>query len=160
MTGAAATALLAACGDDDDSAASQPTTTATGLAGGEEIRFAGPEGELIGVYAEAEPARGAVLVIHENRGLTPHIRSIPPQLAADGYSALAIDLLSAEGGTASLPSEGDATAALGNAPAERLVADLRAGLDELERRNPGAKLGVVGFCFGGAMDWLLRAAGA
>ena len=133
--------------------------TATGSAGGEEIRFAGPEGELIGVYAAAEPARGAVLVIHENRGLTPHIRSIPPRLAADGYSALAIDLLSAEGGTASLPSEGDATAALAAAPEERLVGDLRAGLDELARRAPEAELAVIGFCFGGGMTWELLAAG-
>ena len=114
-------------------AASAPPT-------GEEIRFSGPNGELIGVVAEASSPRGAVLVIHENRGLTPHIRSIPPRLAADGYTALAIDLLSEEGGTASLPSEGDATAALGNAPTERMIADLRAGLDELGRRAPEAKL--------------------
>ena len=52
----------------------------------EEIRFPGPDGELIGVLAGAEPPKGAVLVIHENRGLTPHIRSIPPRLAADGYT--------------------------------------------------------------------------
>ena len=102
---------------------------------------------------------GAVLVIHENRGLTAHIRSIPPRLAADGYTALAIDLLSEEGGTASLPTEGDATAALGNAPAERMIADLRAGLDELGRRAPGAKMAVIGFCFGGGMTWQLLAAG-
>ena len=88
--------------------------------------------------AEADSPRGAVLVIHENRGLTPHIRSIPPRLAAAGYTALAIDLLSEEGGTASLPSEGDATGALGNAPAERMVADLRAGLDELGPPAPRA----------------------
>ena len=56
-------------------------------------------------------------------------------------------------------SEGDAQAALGNAPAERLVADMVAGLDELERRNPGADLAVIGFCFGGAMTWTLLAAG-
>jgi carboxymethylenebutenolidase len=98
-------------------------------------------------------------VIHENRGLTPHIRSIPPRLAADGYTALALDLLSEEGGTASLPTEGDATAALANAPAERMIADLRAGLDELERRAPGAKLATIGFCFGGGMTWQLLAAG-
>ena len=128
-------------------------------AGGEEIRFTGPNGELIGVLATADTPRGGVLVIHENRGLTPHIRTIPPRLAADGYTALAIDLLSEEGGTASLPSEGDATAALGNAPAERLIADLRAGLDELERRAPGAPLAVIGFCFGGGMTWQLLAAG-
>ena len=66
----------------------------------EEIRFAGPRGELIGVLATAPDPNGAVLVIHENRGLTEHIRSIPPRLAADGYTALAIDLLSEEGGTA------------------------------------------------------------
>ena len=78
-----------------------------------------------------------MLVIHENRGLTEHIRSIPPRLAADGYTALAIDLLSEEGGTASMPSEGDATAALGNAPTDRMIADLRAGLDELARQRAG-----------------------
>ena len=110
------------------------------------------------MYSAVDAPKGAVLVIHENRGLTPHIRSIPPRLAADGYSALAIDLLSAEGGTASM-SEGDAQAALGNAPTERLVADMVAGLDELERRNPGADLAVIGFCFGGAMTWTLLAAG-
>ena len=71
----------------------------------------------------------------------------------------AIDLLSEEGGTASLPSEGDATAALGQASSERLIADLRAGLDELEQRAPGAKLAVIGFCFGGGMTWQLLAAG-
>ena len=105
------------------------------------------------------PPRGAVLVIHENRGLTEHIRSIPPRLAADGYTALAIDLLSEEGGTASLPSDDDATAALGAASEERLVADLRAGLDELTRRAPEASLAAIGFCFGGGMVWQLLAAG-
>jgi carboxymethylenebutenolidase len=184
VTAAAATALLAACGDDGDAssatsaaatsagatpssaAAAESSTTPAASAGGapataegKEIRFNGPNGELIGVVAEADSPRGAVLVIHENRGLTPHIRSIPPRLAADGYTALAIDLLSEEGGTASLPTEGDATAALGNAPAERMIADLRAGLDELGRRTPGAKLATIGFCFGGGMTWQLLAAG-
>jgi carboxymethylenebutenolidase len=139
------------------SAAATEATEATPAA--EEIRFAGPDGELIGVLATAESPRGAVLVIHENRGLTEHIRSIPPRLAADGYTALAIDLLSAEGGTASLPSEGDATAALGAAPEERLIADLRAGLDELHRRASDASLAAIGFCFGGGMVWRLLAAG-
>ena len=188
VTSAAAATLLAACGDDDAPSASEVATGATSTAApatsassastpdagdtstptpssdiapstGEEIRFPGPSGELIGVFAEADAPRGAVLVIHENRGLTPHIRSIPPRLAADGYTALAIDLLSEEGGTASLPSEGDATAALGAAPTDRLIADLRAGLDELERRAEGAKLATIGFCFGGGMTWQLLAAG-
>ena len=165
VTGASAAAVLAAVPRSARASGSTlpPTDTAPDSTAptteAEEITFPGPNGDLIGVYSAADPAKGAVLVIHENRGLTPHIRSIPPRLAADGYSALAIDLLSEEGGTASLPSEGDATAALGNAPPERLVADLRAGLDELERRVPGAKLGVIGFCFGGAMTWQLLSAG-
>ena len=144
-----------------DTASSEPATTAATptAPSGEEIRFAGPRGELIGVLATAPDPNGAVLVIHENRGLTEHIRSIPPRLAADGYTALAIDLLSEEGGTAALPSEGDATAALGNASAERLLEDLRAGLDELERRAPGAELAAIGFCFGGGMTWQLLDAG-
>jgi carboxymethylenebutenolidase len=40
-----------------------------------------------------------------------------------------------------------------------MVADLRAGLDELARRVPGAKLATIGFCFGGGMTWQLLAAG-
>jgi carboxymethylenebutenolidase len=89
--------------------------------------------------------------------LTDHIRSLPPRFANDGYTALAIDLLSEEGGTA---AAGDnALGALGAAGEDRLVADLRAGLDELERREPDVKLAVVGFCFGGGMTWQLLAAG-
>jgi len=139
--------------------AATSTTTGAGTSAAEEIRFPGPQGELIGAWSSPADPKGAVLVIHENRGLTPHIRSIPPRLAADGYAALAIDLLSEEGGTAGMPSEGDATAALGQASSERLVADLRAGLDELEQRVPGTKLAVIGFCFGGGMTWQLLAAG-
>src|SRR5688572_28537371 len=67
--------------------ATAPPTTAGAPATSEEIRFSGPSGELIGVVAEAGEPRGAVLVIHENRGLTAHIRSIPQCLAADGYTA-------------------------------------------------------------------------
>ena len=132
-------------------------SSASGLP--EEITFAGPNGDLIGLFAGPSDASGSVLVIHENRGLTAHIRSIPPRLAGDGYNALAIDLLSEEGGTASLPTEGDATAALSKATAERMIADLRAGLDELQRRAPTAKLAVIGFCFGGGMTCQLLAAG-
>ena len=117
------------------------------------IAFPGPNGQLLGVLATAPEPKGAVLVIHENRGLTPHISTIPARLAADGYTALAIDLLSEEGGTASLGGDDAAIAALGAASGERLIGDLRAGLDELQRQAPDAKLAVIGFCFGGGMTW-------
>ncbi len=160
----AASALLAACGDGDGEPAPGATSGAAAPPGPavatQEVTFPGPEGRTIqGAWAAAAQPRGAVLVIHENRGLNDHIRSVAGRLAASGYSALAIDLLSAEGGTAALGDEAKAMAALSSAPQERFVADMRAGLDELERRASGQKLGATGFCFGGGMVWLLLASG-
>src|SRR5690349_6288532 len=67
------------------------------------ISFPGAEGrKLQGAWATADAPRDAVLVIHENKGLTPHIMHVAGRLAAAGFAALAIDLLSEEGGTASL----------------------------------------------------------
>jgi carboxymethylenebutenolidase len=100
-----------------------------------------------------------MLVIHENRGLTEHIKSVARRLAGDGYAALAVDLLSEEGGTAALADPASAPAALGAASSERLLGDMKAALGELSRRVPGAKLGVIGFCFGGGMVWQLLDSG-
>lgn len=168
LTLTGASALLAACGGGGDDEARQApsstegpspssTTTATGATSpAEPIRFAGPSGELQGAFAAPGPPRAAVLVVHENRGLTPHFFDLVGRLAGEGYAALCVDLLSPEGGTASVSDPGGA---LGAAPDERLVADLRAGIDELGRRAPGVKVGAVGFCFGGAMAWQLVQAG-
>jgi carboxymethylenebutenolidase len=168
---AAAVAMLAACETD----AGQPPPAGGGVgtrtpagsppAGGtarptEAISFAGPEGRtLSGAWSATERPRGTVLVIHENRGLTDHIRSVAGRLAASGFSALAIDLLSEEGGTASFSDPAQATAALNAAPPGRFIADLKAGVDELLRRVPERKPGAVGFCFGGGMVWSLLATG-
>jgi carboxymethylenebutenolidase len=121
-----------------------------------EIVFRGPQGrKLMGAWAAAARPRGGVLVIHENRGLNDSIRAIAGRLAASGYSALAIDLLSEEGGTGSFEDEFEAMAALGAAPPSRFVADMKAGVTELRRRLPGKKVAATGFCFGGGMVWLL-----
>jgi carboxymethylenebutenolidase len=112
----------------------------------------------MGSWAAAARPRGGVLVIHENRGLNDSIRSIAGRLAGSGYSALAIDLLSEEGGTGSFADEFEAMAALGAAPESRLVADLKAGVTEVRRRLPGKKVAAIGFCFGGGMTWRLLAA--
>lgn len=110
-------------------------------------------------WAPAADPRGAVLVIHENKGLNDWVRSVAGRLAGVGYSALAIDLLSEEGGTATFDDPAAATAALGTIAPDRFIADMRSGLDELQRRVPGRKLAAVGFCFGGGMVWRLLAAG-
>jgi len=163
-----ATALLAACGDGggqpgatggtSPAAASTPGAAASGNPG-QPVRFAGPAGELQGAWAAATDPKGVLLVIHENRGLTPHFFDLVRRFANEGYSALCVDLLSAQGGTASLEDPAAAPTTLANTPPDQLVADLRAGIDELERRVPDAKVGVVGFCFGGGMTWNLLQAG-
>jgi carboxymethylenebutenolidase len=174
---AAAGVMLAGCSDDDSSkaggdgtsttAASSSTTAATGSVAPvgpaplatEAVTFAGPAGELKGSFSAAPKPKGAVLIVHENRGLTPHFVTLPGRLAASGYSALAVDLLSRKGGTTGFADSAQAIAALTGTPMPDLVADLRAGLTELLRRVPGHTAGVIGFCFGGGMVWQLLAAG-
>jgi carboxymethylenebutenolidase len=169
-----ATTLLAACGEPTgggggapspaaDTPTPAPVTTTPGRTAttkpGEPVRFAGPAGELQGSWAEASDPQGALLVIHENRGLTPHFVDLVGRYAGASYSALCVDLLSAQGGTGSLQDPAAAPTALASTPPEQLVADLQAGIDELERRVSGAKVGAVGFCFGGGMTWNLLQTG-
>jgi carboxymethylenebutenolidase len=176
MTATSASALLAACGAQitPSPSASRPAAASSTPAGatgsatagspadvtpGEAITFPGPAGELQGFLASTDTPAGAMLVIHENRGLTDHIRSVAVRLAGDGYTSLAIDLLSEEGGSAALGDPGNVPAALAAASPERLGGDMAAGLTELEHRVPDAKLGIIGFCFGGGMVWTLLDAG-
>jgi carboxymethylenebutenolidase len=163
FTAAGASSLLAACGGG--SAPRSPVSPSTsphgpGSAGqAQPVTFAGSSGTLQGAWAAPAAPRGAVLVIHENQGLSPFIRSVVARLGADGWAALAPDLLSEEGGTAALGAPAQATAALSRVPPERFTVDLRAGLDELARRQPHARLAAIGFCFGGGLLWSLLAAG-
>jgi carboxymethylenebutenolidase len=131
-----------------------PTGTAA-----DDITFPGPRGTLRGAWAPAARPRGGLLVIHENRGLTDHIRNVAGRYAAGGFSALALDLLSEEGGTTALPDDAARSAALAAAPPERFDADMKAAVTELRRRLPRKRLGVIGFCFGGMMVWRLLVAG-
>jgi carboxymethylenebutenolidase len=98
-------------------------------------------------------------VIHENRGLTDHIRRVAGRLAAAGFAALAIDLLSEEGGTGAFPGEAEVAAALAAADPQRFDADMQAGVTELRRRLPRRRIAAIGFCFGGGLVWRLLASG-
>ncbi|MBV8930276.1 MAG: dienelactone hydrolase family protein [Mycobacteriaceae bacterium] len=165
---AAAATLIAACGEQKKTTTPTNTSSSGSPApppGADHtlptapVNWRGPNGELAGAWAEAPNARGGVLVIHENKGLNDWVRSVAGRLAGAGYSALAIDLLSEEGGTATFGDPAQATAALGRVPPDRFVADLKSGIDELGRRVPDKKLAVVGFCFGGGLVWQLLASG-
>ena len=171
MTAAAATALIAACGENKTTTSNAPVTSSGAATSSAPppgsakalpttpITWAGPQGELQAVWAEAPNARGGILVIHENKGLNDWVRSVAGRFAGIGYSALAIDLLSGQGGTAKFTDPAQATAALGQIPPQEFVANLKSGVDELARRVPGKKLAVVGFCMGGGLTWQLLAAG-
>ncbi|MDT5322968.1 MAG: carboxymethylenebutenolidase, partial [Mycobacterium sp.] len=160
---AAATALIAACGENKKPAADAPVTSTGGATESapppgsentlatEPITWAGPQGELQGAWAPAQSPKGAVLVIHENKGLNDWVRSVAGRFAGIGYSGLAIDLLSAQGGTATFTDPAQATAALSKIPPAEFVANLKSGVGELQRRAPGVKVAAVGFCMGGGL---------
>ncbi len=129
---------------------------------GADIKFMG-DVELFGYLARPRaPATGprfGVVVIHENRGLTDHLRDVARRLAKAGFVALAPDLGSRGGGT---PKVGDMISAFLGDRMRRpdLVKDLSASLDHLAKQsgvNPD-KLGAVGFCYGGGMTWEIAAA--
>ena len=174
ITGAAATGLLAAAMSSDAAAKTKPASS-KGKGGGrglgstddwgpvatQPITFAGPRGTLQAAWAPADgKVKGSVLVIHENRGLTDHIRNVAGRFAASGWSALALDLLSQEGGTASFPDEAAVSAALAAVTdPTRFDNDMKAAVTELRKRVPRKPIGAIGFCFGGGMIWRLLAAG-
>ncbi|WP_231750975.1 dienelactone hydrolase family protein, partial [Mycobacterium sp. NAZ190054] len=111
-------------------------------------------------WAEAADARGGILVIHENKGLNDWVRSVAARLAGAGYSSLAVDLLSEQGGTATFTDPAEATAALGARAPEDMVADLKSGIAEVQRLTPERKVAAIGFCMGGGLVWRLLAAGS
>jgi carboxymethylenebutenolidase len=102
------------------------------------------------ILKDAPPRVPAVLVIHENRGLNGHIRDVARRLALAGYLALAPDFLSPAGGT---PADEDAARRMiGALNMPDAVADGVAMIDHLRDRVSGRrKVGIVGFCWGGAM---------
>src|SRR6266566_3780212 len=95
-----------------------------------------------------------VMVIHENRGQTEHIRDVVRRAATAGFVAVNIDLTARQGGGDKL---GDAvTGAIGNLALAQKLGDHTAALTYLKANTSGA-VGAVGFCFGGGEVWNLLA---
>jgi len=103
--------------------------------------------------------KATVMVIHENRGLTAHIKDVARRIGLEGFRAVAPDFLSLSGGTPA--NEETARDAIGKLDLGKVTADAVAMLDELSKSSRGGKAGAVGFCWGGAfIDRLAVAAGA
>ena len=111
-------------------------------------------------YPQVSTKAPAVIVIHENRGLTDWERSVADKLAENGFIAIAPDLLSGagpNGGRASdFPSQDAAREAIGKLPPEQVLADLNR-VGDYVKSLPAAsgKLSVGGFCWGGGKTWAL-----
>jgi carboxymethylenebutenolidase len=96
----------------------------------------------------------AILVVHENRGLSPHIEDVARRLAQDGFMVFAPDALTPLGGYPG--NQEKAAAAFAKLDEARTREDFVASANWLQARaDSNGKLGVVGFCWGGDMVHLL-----
>ena len=117
----------------------------------------GPDGASLGGYLVRPKAEGryaGVLVIQENRGVTPHILDVVRRAATAGFAAITIDLLARDGGVENVEAAQYPAKLTARTP-DALQADLRAALAHLGAQSfvKGDTLGAVGFCFGGGMTW-------
>jgi carboxymethylenebutenolidase len=118
----------------------------------ERLAYDSPKGKINGYLARAKAKgkRPVVLVIHENRGLNPHLEDVARRFAAEGYLAYAVDLLSLVGGT---PASEDAARELHpKMNQDDAVAALVSAVSFLKSHPESTgKVGAVGYCFGGLM---------
>lgn len=99
----------------------------------------------------------AIVVIHENRGLNPHIKDVARRIALEGFSAYAVDMLSPYGGT---PDDEDkAREMIGKLDRDKTAMKLAKVVESLakDKKHKGA-VGAVGFCWGGGAVNALAAA--
>lgn len=129
----------------------------------EDVVYPAAEGEMRGYLVrpagEVGPL-GAVIVIHENRGLNAHIRDVARRMALEGFLALAPDYLLPAGGTP--PDEDQARAMIGGLDPALTVANGVATVAFLEAHaGSNGNVGAIGFCWGGgAVNDLAAAAPA
>jgi carboxymethylenebutenolidase len=118
----------------------------------EYVKYAGETGEVRAnfVRPKGDAKLPGVLVIHENRGLNDHIEDVTRRFALEGFLAMAPDALSPLGGT---PEDSEkAPALLGQLDKEKTTKNFLAAVKYLKTHPlSNGKVGVVGFCWGGAM---------
>lgn len=127
------------------------------------VQFPGQAGTIFAYLAQSKSSAAVpgVIVVPENRGLVEPNMDIARRYAKEGYAALAVDLVSREGGTAKYASDpAQIPAILGRIQPSDLVADLQSALNYLKTVDGVRKdrLGVTGFCFGGSQTFALAIA--
>jgi len=116
------------------------------------IKYPAATGEMKAYMARPKKGRKfpAVIIIHENRGLVPHIQDVTRRMAKEGFLALAPDALSPVGGTPEdVSNVGELFRKLNG---EETTKNLVAAVKYLKTHpNSNGKVGCTGFCWGGAM---------
>jgi carboxymethylenebutenolidase len=116
------------------------------------VKYPGETGEVRAYFArpKGEAKLPGVVVIHENRGINAHIEDVTRRFALEGFLALAPDALSPLGGTPDDPEK--VPALLGQLDKEKNTKNFVAAVKYLKAYPlSNGKVGVVGFCWGGAM---------
>jgi carboxymethylenebutenolidase len=118
----------------------------------ERSSYESPAGKINGYLARAKDKskRPAVIVIHQNRGLNPHIQDVARRVALEGFLGFAPDLLSVNGGT---PASDDKARDLhARTDREKMITAALAAVPFLATHpESSGKVGAVGFCFGGGV---------
>ena len=116
------------------------------------IQYPGETGEVRAYLAKpkGDAKLPAVIVIHENRGLNPHIEDVTRRMALEGFLALGPDALSPLGGTPADANE--AGSLLGKLDSESTIKNFVAAVQYLKTHPLSTgKVGCTGFCWGGGM---------
>lgn len=126
------------------------------------IELKAADGTAFAAYL-AQPAgkpRGAVVVLQEIFGVNSHIRAVADAYAADGYLAVApatFDRVQRNVDLGYTPEDIQAGSALKAAvealPAPGVLQDVQAAIDHAAKASDGAKVGIVGYCYGGLLAW-------
>jgi carboxymethylenebutenolidase len=152
LAGGTALALTALSVLEPGYAAAATVTPADDSLETEDVSWPGDGTTMNGylVHPKGRKKRGAVVVIHENRGLTPHIKDVTRRVAQAGYFALGVDALSPLGGT---PTDEDKGRELiGQLNATKNLNNYLAALTYLRGRSDcNGHTGAVGFCWGGGL---------
>ena len=154
-------------GDEEQEAAPVPESSTSGVTVEPddpdievgEVEVPGEEG-AIGAYQARPAGEGtfpAILLIHENRGLTDHIRDVARRFAKVGYVGLAPDMLARTGGTAQFADESETTTAISELDQEGVISDMQSSVTWLEQQSyvEEGRIGGIGWCWGGGQAWRL-----
>jgi len=125
------------------------------------IEYSSPKGggtirAQLSMPKDAKKRLGGIVVVHENRGLNPHIADVGRRAALAGFVSLSPDALSPLGGYPGNDDEGRTMQSKRNR--DEILEDFIAAFDYLKGSEQcNGKVGVVGFCFGGWVSNMMAA---